>query len=258
MKVTAILGSPRKKGDCFQVIEMIERSFNRMEEIQIEYINLKDIGLEFCKSCQLCYSKGGQYCPHKEVTTMLFNKMLESDVVIFASPVYEQHVTALMKNFYDHFSFLFHRPCFFDKKAILVSSTGGSGLKETLNYLKMCAVGWGFQISGLVGVCGATLKTDHTYKEDVQKKIDHLVDNIKKSKEVSPSFYQLAMFQAMRFKALGASGIKDITYKYWNERGWFEKGYYTNVKINQLKKIYSRIIGKLMKKVINNKISIIH
>lgn len=45
MKVTAILGSPRKKGDCFNVIEMLQRSFNRVEETQIDYIYLNDIEL---------------------------------------------------------------------------------------------------------------------------------------------------------------------------------------------------------------------
>ncbi|NMM64585.1 NAD(P)H-dependent oxidoreductase [Clostridium sp. P21] len=30
MKITAILGSPRKNGDCFKVIEMIKKSFNKV------------------------------------------------------------------------------------------------------------------------------------------------------------------------------------------------------------------------------------
>ena len=257
MKVTAILGSPRKKGDCFNVIEMLQRSFNRVEETQIDYIYLNDLELGFCKSCLLCYTKGEQYCPHKEVTTMLLNKMLECDVVIFASPVYEQHVTALMKNFYDNFSFMFHRPRFFNKKAILVSSTGGSGLKETLSYMKMCAIGWGFQIAGTVGVCGATLKTDETYKQKVQNNINHLVDNLFKSEESTPTLYQLAMFRAMQSKALGSSKKKDISFEYWKEHGWLEKEYYTNAKISLFKKIYSRFIRKIMKKLITTKIMII-
>lgn len=257
MKITAILGSPRKKGDCFNVIEMIQTSFNRVEETRIEYIYLNDIGLGFCKSCLLCYTKGEQICPHKEVTTMLLNKMQESDVVIFASPVYEQHVTALMKNFYDNLSFMFHRPRFFNKRAILVSSTGGSGLKGTLSYMKMCAIGWGFQIAGTIGVCGTTLKTDETYKEQVQKNINHLVDDLFKSKQTAPSLYQLAMFRAMQSKALVSAKKKDISFEYWKERGWFEKEYYTNAKISLFKKVYSRFIGKLIKKMINSKLMII-
>lgn len=257
MKVTAILGSPRKKGDCFHVIQMIQESFSRVDNTQIEYINLNDIGLGFCKSCILCYTKGEQYCPHKEITTMLMDKMLESDIVIFACPVYEQHVTALMKNFYDNFSFLFHRPRFFDKKAILVSSTGGTGLKGTLNYMKMNAMGWGFQIAGTIGVCGDTLKTDSSYKKEVQKNIDHLIDGIDKKKETSPTLYQLALFRAMQSKVSAGAKKKYIAYEYWKERGWLEKRYYTNTKMNLFKKLYSGILKRLMRNIITSKMLII-
>lgn len=257
MKVTAISGSPRKKGDCFNVIGMLEKSFNRVERMQIEYINLNDLGLGFCKSCLLCYTKGEQYCPQKAVTSMLLTKMLESDVVIFACPVYEQHVTALMKNFYDNFSFMFHRPRFFDKKAILVSSTGGTGLKGTLDYMKMNAMGWGFQIAGMVGVCGDTLKTDSGYREEVQKNLDHMVDGLYQKKELSPSFYQLALFRAMQSKAFGGAKKKDIAYEYWKERGWLEKRYYTNVKISLIKKAFSGIVGKSMRKMMGGKVLLV-
>jgi multimeric flavodoxin WrbA len=257
MKVTAILGSPRKKGDCAHVIGMIEKSFNQKEPTQVDFVYLNEIGLGFCKSCLLCYTKGEQFCPHKEVTLMLLDKMLGSDVVIFSSPVYEQHVTALMKNFYDNFSFMFHRPRFFDKKAIIVSSTGGSGLKETLGYMKMCAIGWGFQVAGTVGVCGATLKTDDSYKAQVQNRIDHLVAGIFKNEETAPSLYQLAMFRAMQFKALHAAQKKTPEYVYWQERGWLDKGYYTDAKISFLKKMYSRMIEQVMKKMISNRVIVV-
>jgi multimeric flavodoxin WrbA len=62
--------------------------------------------------------------------------MLVSDGVIFVSPAYCQNVTALMKNFVDRFAYIFHRPRFFNQKALIISTTCGAGLKETLNYLE--------------------------------------------------------------------------------------------------------------------------
>ena len=258
MKVTAILGTPRKKGDCFSTIKMIEKSFNKVEETQIEYIFLSNLELGFCKSCHLCYTKGEEYCPNLSVTSELLNKMMESDIVIFASPVYEQHVTALMKNFYDNFAFMFHRPRFFEKKAILVSSTGGSGLKETLDYMKMCAIGWGFQIAGVVGVCGPTLKRDSVYREEVQRKIDSLVEKVCCNKKAaSPSLFQIAMFRAMQLKAQKSSEKKNIEYEYWQERGWFHQHYYTEDKMGLFKRIFSIMMSNIMKKIINFRVYMI-
>ncbi|RFZ78323.1 NADPH-dependent oxidoreductase [Lacrimispora amygdalina] len=259
MKITAIIGSPRKSGDCFKTIEMIEKSFNRISETQVEYVFLKDFDLGFCKSCLLCYTKGEQFCPHIQVTGLLLEKMMECDIVIFACPVYEQHVTALMKNFYDNFSFLFHRPRFFGKKAILLSSTGGSGLKGTLNYMKMTAIGWGFDIAGIVGVCGSSLSSNEKYKTDVQIRIDKLVDKIYKNRKAGqPSLYQLAMFRAMQCKALKSAQKKNIEYNYWLERGWLEKNYYTSQKIGIAKKIYSDFLKHIMRKMMNGKNIIIN
>jgi multimeric flavodoxin WrbA len=48
--------------------------------------------------------------------------MHAADGVIFATPVYVMNVSALMKTFIDHFSYIYHRPRFFDKKALLLST----------------------------------------------------------------------------------------------------------------------------------------
>ena len=56
--------------------------------------------------------------------------MHEADGVIFASPVYSINVSGVFKVFVNRFSYVFHRPLFFDKKALLLSITGAAGTKE--------------------------------------------------------------------------------------------------------------------------------
>ena len=181
MKITAIIGSPRKNGDCFNTIKMLESSFNRISETQVDYVFLKDLDLGFCKSCLLCYTKGEQYC-------------------------------------------------------------------------QMTAIGWGFDIAGVVGVCGSSLSTDEKYKMDVQSRIDKLVDKIcKNKKEGQPSLYQLAMFRAMQCKAIKSAQKKNVEYNYWLERGWLDKNYYTSKKIGLARKIYSEFLKHVMRKMMNGK-----
>jgi len=62
--------------------------------------------------------------------------MIEADGIIFVSPVYCENVSGLMKNFIDRFDYVFHRQRFFDQKAMVLSTSAGGGLKDTLDYLK--------------------------------------------------------------------------------------------------------------------------
>nr|WP_292376791.1 NAD(P)H-dependent oxidoreductase [Methanosarcina sp. UBA411] len=67
-------------------------------------------------------TEGKDHCPLKDESSVLEQKMHAADGVIFATPVYVMNVSALMKTFIDHFSYIYHRPRFFDKKALLLST----------------------------------------------------------------------------------------------------------------------------------------
>jgi multimeric flavodoxin WrbA len=48
--------------------------------------------------------------------------MMKSDGVVFASPNYSFHVSAIMTTFLDRLGFVFHRPRFFGKTSTSVDS----------------------------------------------------------------------------------------------------------------------------------------
>jgi len=77
---------------------------------------------------------------------MIREEMLNADGLIFVSPVYAHHVTALMKNFIDRFAYVLHRPCFLDKAALIISTTELTGLEDVLDYLEFAARLWGFHV----------------------------------------------------------------------------------------------------------------
>jgi len=74
---------------------------------------LRDIHFEICKGCYGCVVRGEQKCPLKDDRDMIIEEMTNADGVIFASPTYSHMVSAIMKNFFDRFGFLAHRPRFF-------------------------------------------------------------------------------------------------------------------------------------------------
>lgn len=143
MKILAIIGSPRKKGNTYHVVEKIRQQLEQKDEnIVFESLFLADSDLKMCTGCFVCFAKGEQKCPLEDERSQLMHKMLDADGIILAAPSYATGVPALMKNFIDRFAYTLHRPCFFDKVFLAVTTVGGIiGAKQTLEQLELLATG---------------------------------------------------------------------------------------------------------------------
>ena len=142
MKLLAICGSPRK-GNSYKALKEIG---NALPHVDYEILHLNDLNFNFCKGCYGCVVKGEERCPLKDDRDLVLEKMMGADGVIFASPVYSHMVSALMKNFFDRFAYLAHRPQFFDKFAMSMVSCSGYGAEDALKYMdKMLSV-FGFNL----------------------------------------------------------------------------------------------------------------
>lgn len=78
--------------------------------------------------------------------------MMEADGVIFATPVYGFQVSWLMKLFIDRHGYIFHRPRFFQKKALLLATAGFAGTGDILRYLNLVARLWGCEVVARAGI----------------------------------------------------------------------------------------------------------
>jgi hypothetical protein len=98
MNVLAIVASPRKKG---LVSTMAQRVLDGAADNggQVELVNLYDYNLEYCRGCWACRKEG--HCVLKDDFSTLFDKVLASDVLILAAPVYWSNVPGIMKTFFD-------------------------------------------------------------------------------------------------------------------------------------------------------------
>jgi len=88
-----------------------------------------------CSYCPEGLHNGSLAWPKVEDVKSFITKVIEQ---IAPKKVYFEFTggeVTLMKNFIDRFSYIFHRPRFFDKKALLLSTTGALGLKEIFDYL---------------------------------------------------------------------------------------------------------------------------
>ena len=251
MKILVVMGSPRK-GNTYRAAKKIEEYMQSMGDVEFEYLMLKDADLSQCSGCFVCIMKGENHCPHKDSAYIIEQKMHAADGVIFASPVYGMSVTALMKTFIDRFSYIFHRPRFFDKKALLLSTTGALGLKEVLNYLKLVASIWGFEVVHSVGLVTPPMQISQKKEQENNQKLQKAAlefYNSFQNKRRSPELRDVWVFRAQKasFGELGQSAPAD--YEYWNDKDWLspEAKYYVDIPVNPVYNAIGRIAEKMLR-----------
>ena len=101
MKVLALNSSPRTGGQS-KTEMMLNALTAGMREVgaEVEVVDLRTKKIKNCAGCFSCWSKTPGICIHKDdMTRELFPKWLESDFVVYASPLYHFTVNAVMKAF---------------------------------------------------------------------------------------------------------------------------------------------------------------
>jgi multimeric flavodoxin WrbA len=100
-KVIAFNGSPRKKGNSSVMLQHFLDGVNDTSGIQ-EVFHANELHLEYCKGCLRC-NLLGRCSNENDDWKNISAKILESDVVVFASPIYFHHLTASLKKIIDRF-----------------------------------------------------------------------------------------------------------------------------------------------------------
>lgn len=101
MKVLALNSSPRTGGQSKTEL-MLNALVEGMREAgaDVEVVDLRTKKVNNCIGCFTCWTKTPGICIHKDdMTRELYPKWLESDLVVYASPLYHFTVNAAMKAF---------------------------------------------------------------------------------------------------------------------------------------------------------------
>ena len=101
MKVLALNSSARSRGESKTEL-MLNHLVNGMREAgaDVETVNLREKNIKNCVGCFTCMTKTPGKCVLKDdMTQDLFPRWLESDLVIYATPLFHHTVNATMKTF---------------------------------------------------------------------------------------------------------------------------------------------------------------
>ncbi|GAU76159.1 NAD(P)H-dependent oxidoreductase [Fusibacter sp. 3D3] len=251
MNILMINGSPRHY-ETYHLLNLLESKLRATQpSITSKIIDLKSLNLKDCTGCHLCILKDEALCLESEKLHDLTQLIHQADLIILASPVYNDHVTALMKKWFDFMTYLWHRPEFFGKPFVLVSSGGGS-FKPIFKYMSKNVKAWGGYVLYEMGIPHLESLTPK-FKEKSMLKIEQTADIILHQLKSSNRYYptpkltDLLWFNIWKLNAYAARDtlVKDnITF---TKNNWFEMQYYYDARIPLYRLLLSSVLTKIIK-----------
>lgn len=248
MKYLIINGSPHK-GNTWKLVEdAVSRVKQLDKDAQFEEIHLVELQLPFCIGCSNCFRKGKERCPHYDKVNRVYTAMEQADGVILCSPTYNMRENALLKNLIDHFCYLMHRPHFFTKKALYITTVGGAGgkgaVKSICSSLRSIGFNRCYSIIGRTASYNAYIPTNSDIHR-VQKITDKFIADIRSNKVHYQKTYLLIpynLFRGMcRYYAPGTEYETEDGI-YWTEKERQSRAYDSAVPLH----IYQRIMGAFL------------
>lgn len=168
-KIFILSSSPRKNGNSDRLAQEFAKGAKDNQNL-VEYVNINDIDLQFCKGCLYCQSH--DKCVIKDSMNNLYDNIQNSDVLVFATPIYYYQVSGQLKTFLDRLNPLYVRDNKFSKVYLLTASADDED--SATEGAKVAMQGWidcfeGVELAGVVHAKGVTDKGDIDSNEALTK-----------------------------------------------------------------------------------------
>jgi multimeric flavodoxin WrbA len=254
MNVLIINASPNgAEGYTHRTTEIIREAFLKRGDHHVEQLFLAELNQPYCDGCLRCLKEGDDACAMLDKVRPVEEAMLQADAIVVASPVHSFSVSAMLKTMIDLLVKEVHRPSFFGKKAIVVTTSTGGGLQGVLKYMRNMLRLWGMDVVGRLGT--ATSQFDRPdYMAAVQTLAEQLVQKlvtaVDRAEEPSPSLTDLVAFRVMRTVIEINQDSVTRDYNYWNERGWMTANYFNEAPVNPFKNLVARLVGSMVRRIV--------
>lgn len=145
----------------------------------VEFISLKNKNIAFCKGCLACQKTGK--CVINDDANTITAKMKDSDVIVWATPIYYYEMSGQMKTLIDRANSLFSTGKNFTETYLITTSadTSESVIQTVINGLN----GWiacfdNLQFKGCVNGAGLEGTGEAAYNRDLLEKAYNMGKNI--------------------------------------------------------------------------------
>lgn len=246
MKCLVIHGSPRR-GNTWNVLNIVKEEMQKSGEFEFDTIELGKEKIPTCIGCFNCIFKGEDKCLHKNMINPIVKKIEEADAIIITSPVYSMQVSGLLKNFIDHMSYNFHRPRFYTKKALIITTTAGAGHKDTANYLKSIMYYWGVNYVKTIPIAYRSYELTESNRNKIIKGAKSFSEELMSNKLHEPSMKSLVMYNMWKKSSKNKDDKLIADYEYWSNDKFKNTIYYPGIPISVFKKFTGKIITSIFK-----------
>lgn len=193
-------------------------------EIEYEIFSPKNVEINRCIGCINCFVKGKCPFDEKDDMKMLKEKMLKSDFVIFASPIYIVSVTGDTKTLFDRISYWAHLMRFSGKAGMAITTSCGNGADYTLDYLYKVMSFMGLKVVNKLNanIFNLAQINDRFMKKEVNNCVKLIYEYTIGIKKVESDEVLNRIFQATKQNTLSYEESPIYEYNYWKENGLFE------------------------------------
>lgn len=205
MKIIILNGSPRKNGSTAKILHRLEKNLIRLDDVQVEFIDLIDKNIQECRGCCSCYKTG--HCFIQDDADNLSKLIEESDGLIIGSPTYASNISGTLKKFIDRGHFVIEQ-LLHNKYAISVATGENYGSTDTQKILSKLLKYSGAKLSGKI-TYNLPFSSNPNEKKAITEKCEKI--SLKMYKDIK--FQRKHMFQALFHKIIFNIGIKPFVAK---------------------------------------------
>ena len=171
IKIFVYAGSCNKHSTTAILAERLVKTVEEVTNLRVsaDIFSGSNAHIEECVGCTQCFMKGKCTLDVRDDLPVLRKKMLEADCIILGSPVYFHSVSGNMKKYMDRLSYWTHVMELAGKTGVVISTSGGNGLRFVSDYLKKFMDYMGIVNVGTIEA--ATYNAEYLKAQNVEEKL---------------------------------------------------------------------------------------
>ena len=164
MNITVLNGSPHLDGPTSDMVSAFAEGAGEKGH-QVTVFNVAHMNIRGCMACEYCRKTEKGVCCQKDDMQKIYPALLESDMIVFASPIYYFTLSAqLQAAIHRTYSFDIPERC---RKVALIMSSGskyvyGAAITE---YFQSIVEYWGVENAGIFTANGKQNKSPEKHRE---------------------------------------------------------------------------------------------